>query len=175
MKTLTEKPADATHWSTRGLAKSSGMSQPTVSRIWKAFGLKPWLEDTFKLSTDPLFVDKVRDIVALYMNPPERAVVICVDEKTQVQALDRTQPVFPLLPGRPNGARMTMSAHGTIDLYAAQPDHRHGHPPAHRPAPGLEFKKFLDPSTSRCPQGLKVHIVWTIPRRTRPRPSTAGS
>ncbi len=84
VKTLTEKPRDATHWSTRGLAKSLGMSQPTVSRIWKAFGLKPWQEETFKLSEDPLFVEKVRDIVALYLNPPERAVVICVDEKTAV-------------------------------------------------------------------------------------------
>ena len=97
VKTLTEKPKDATHWSTRAMAKATGMSQPTISRIWKAFGLKPWLEDTFKLSSDPLFIDKVRDVVGLYLNPPERAVVLCVDEKTQVQALDRTQPVFPAL------------------------------------------------------------------------------
>ena len=110
VKTLTEKPDNATHWSTRGLAASLGMSQPTVSRIWKAFGLKPWQIDTFKLSTDPLFVDKVRDIVGLYMHPPDHAVVVCVDEKTAVQALDRTQPVLPLLPALPNACRMTTSA-----------------------------------------------------------------
>ena len=119
VKTLTEKPRDATHWSTRGLAKSHGMSQPTVSRIWKAFGLIPWQADTFKLSEDRLFVDKVRDIVALYLNPPERAVVICVDEKTAVQALDRTQPVLPLLPGTPERMSHDYVRHGTIDLYAA--------------------------------------------------------
>ena len=108
VKTLTEKPTDATHWSTRGLAKATGMSQPTISRIWKAFGLKPWLEDTFKLSSDPLFIDKVRDIVGLYMNPPERAVVLCVDEKTQVQALDRTHRCSLCCQVPPNDARMTM-------------------------------------------------------------------
>jgi len=101
------------------MAKATGMSQPTISRIWKAFGLKPWLEDTFKLSNDPLFIDKVRDIVGLYMNPPERAVVFCVDEKTQIQALDRTQPVFPLLPGTPERRSHDYVRHGTIDLYAA--------------------------------------------------------
>jgi len=119
VKTLTEKPTDATHWSTRSLARATGMSQPTIARIWKAFGLKPWLEDTFKLSEDPLFIDKVRDVVGLYLNPPERAVVLCVDEKTQVQALDRTQPIFPMLPGVPERRSHDYVRHGTIDLYAA--------------------------------------------------------
>jgi transposase len=160
VRTLTEKPSDATHWSTRGLAKSLGMSQPTVSRIWKAFGLKPWLEDTFKLSTDPLFVDKVRDIVALYMNPPERAVVICVDEKTQVQALDRTQPVLPLLPGTPERRTHDYVRHGTIDLYAALDLTTgmvtHQLTARHR---AVEFKKFLDLIDKTVPAELKVHIV----------------
>jgi transposase len=119
VKTLTEKPTDATHWSTRSLARATGMSQPTIARIWKAFGLKPWQEDTFKLSEDPLFIDKVRDVVGLYLNPPERAVVLCVDEKTQVQALDRTQPIFPMLPDVPQRRSHDYVRHGTIDLYAA--------------------------------------------------------
>jgi transposase len=96
VKTLTEKPVDPTHWSTRELAKSLRMSQSTVARIWKAFGLQPWQAETLKLSSDPLVVDKMKDIVGLYMNPPDHAVLVCVDEKTAVQALDRTQPVFPL-------------------------------------------------------------------------------
>lgn len=160
VKTLTEKPKDATHWSTRAMAKATGMSQPTVSRIWKAFGLKPWLEDTFKLSSDPLFIDKVRDIVGLYMNPPERAVVICVDEKTQVQALDRTQPVFPLLPGTPERRSHDYVRHGTIDLYAAlnlttgmvihQLTNRHR---------AIEFKKFLNAIDTAVPTDLEIHVV----------------
>ncbi len=160
VKTLTEKPVDATHWSTRGLAKSLGMSQPTVSRIWKAFGLKPWVEDTFKLSTDPLFIDKVRDVVALYMDPPERAVVICVDEKTAVQALDRTQPVLPLLPGTPERRTHDYVRHGTIDLYAAlnltTGMVTHQLTARHR---AVEFKKFLDLIEKTVPANLKVHVV----------------
>jgi transposase len=160
VKTLTEKPADATHWSTRGMAKATGMSQPTVSRIWKAFGLKPWIEDTFKLSTDPLFIDNVRDIVALYMNPPERAVVICVDEKTQVQALDRTQPVLPLLPHTPERRTHDYVRHGTIDLYAALNLTTgmviHQLTARHRAA---EFKKFLELLDKNIPADLTVHVV----------------
>ena len=160
MKTLTEKPADATHWSTRGLAKSLGMSQPTVSRIWKAFGLKPWVEDTFKLSTDPLFIDKVRDVVALYMDPPERAVVICVDEKTAVQALDRTQPVLPLLQGTPERRTHDYVRHGTIALYAAlnltTGMVTHQLTARHRT---VELKKFLDLIEKTVPANLKVHVV----------------
>src|SRR5581483_5640498 len=97
-RTLESKPEAATHWSTRGMAKATGMSRSAVQRIWKAFGLQPQRTDTFKLSTDPLFVEKVRDVVGLYLNPPDRAIVLCVDEKSQVQALDRTQPLLPLEP-----------------------------------------------------------------------------
>jgi transposase len=107
VKTLEETPVDATHWSTRSMAKETGMSQSAISRIWRAFGLKPHLVDTFKLSPDPLFVEKVRDIVGLYVNPPDAALVLCVDEKTQIQALDRTSPVLPFDRGCPSGAPMT--------------------------------------------------------------------
>ncbi len=101
MKTLEELPVDASHWSTRSMAKTMGVSQSAISRIWRAFGLKPHLVDSFTLSNDPLFIEKVRDVVGLYLNPPEAALVLCVDEKTQVQALDRTAPVFPMRPGVP--------------------------------------------------------------------------
>ena len=160
VKTLTTKPADATHWSTRSMAKATGMSQPTVSRIWKAFGLKPWVEDTFKLSTDPLFIDKVRDIVALYLNPPERAVVVCVDEKTAVQALDRTQPVLPLLPHTPERHTHDYVRHGTIDLFAAlnlaSGAVIHQLTARHR---AVEFRKFLDLIDRTVPADLTVHVV----------------
>ena len=160
VKTLTEKPEDATHWSTRAMAKATGMSQPTISRIWKAFGLKPWLEDTFKLSSDPLFIDKVRDIVGLYLNPPERAVVLCVDEKTQVQALDRTQPIFPMLPGVPERRSHDYVRHGTIDLYAALNLTSgmviHQLTARHR---AIEFKKFLEAIDKAVPKGLAIHVV----------------
>jgi transposase len=160
LKTLTSKPADATHWSTRSMAKATGMSQPTVSRIWKAFGLKPWVEDTFKLSTDPLFIDKVRDIVALYMNPPERAVVVCVDEKTAVQALDRTQPVLPLLPHTPERHTHDYVRHGTIDVFAALNLATgaviHQLTARHR---AVEFRQFLDLIDRTVPVELKVHVV----------------
>src|SRR5215213_9266160 len=98
-KTLESTPKDATHWSTRSMAKEVGLTQTAVSRIWRAFGLQPHRQDTFKLSKDPLFVEKVHDVVGLYLNPPERAVVLCVDEKSQIQALDRTAPILPMLPG----------------------------------------------------------------------------
>jgi transposase len=160
IKTLTEKPTDATHWSTRSLAKATGMSQPAISRIWKAFGLKPWLEETFKLSEDPLFIDKVRDIVGLYLNPPERAVVLCVDEKTQVQALDRTQPIFPMLPGVPSRRTHDYRRHGTIDLYAAldlaSGAVLHQLTKRHR---AIEFKKFLQLIDDNVPEKLAVHVV----------------
>ena len=117
--TLETTPEDATHWSTRSMAKHLGMSQSTVSRVWRAFGLAPHKQDSWKLSTDPLFVEKVRDVVGLYLNPPERALVLCVDEKTQIQALNRTQPVFPMLPSTPARASHDYVRHGTSSLYAA--------------------------------------------------------
>ena len=119
VRTLESKPVDATHWSTRSMAAATGMSQSAISRIWRAFGLKPHRQETFKLSTDPQFVDKVRDVVGLYMNPPEKALVLCVDEKTQVQALDRSQPVIPMMPGTPERITHDYIRAGTVDLFAA--------------------------------------------------------
>jgi transposase len=119
VKTLEETPTDATHWSTRSMARATGMSQTAISRIWRAFGLKPHLVDTWKLSSDPQFIDKVRDLCGLYLNPPECAVVLCVDEKSQIQALDRTAPVLPLMPGSPQRRSHDYTRHGTTNLYAA--------------------------------------------------------
>jgi transposase len=119
VKTLEEAPSGATHWSTRSMAAQVDLSQSAVSRIWRAFGLKPHQLESFKLSSDPLFIEKVRDIVGLYLNPPEAAIVLCVDEKTQVQALDRTAPILPLLPGTPARATHDYRRHGTTNLYAA--------------------------------------------------------
>ena len=107
--TLETMPTAATHWSTRSMAKASGLSVPTVHRIWRAFSLQPHRSETFKLSTDPLFVEKVRDIVGLYLDPPDRALVLCVDEKSQIQALDHTQPLLPMRPGKLNGTPTTTS------------------------------------------------------------------
>jgi len=158
--TLETTPKDATHWSTRGLAKQVGMSQSAVSRIWRAFGLKPHLVDTFKLSTDPQFVDKVRDVVGLYLNPPQAALVLCVDEKTQVQALDRTAPILPLLPGVPQRASHDYARHGVTNLYAAL-EVASGKvisqmTPRHR---AVEFKRFLDHIDQQVPAGLDVHVI----------------
>jgi transposase len=160
VKTLEETPVDATHWSTRSMAKATGMSQSAVSRIWRAFGLKPHLVDTFKLSPDPLFVDKVRDIVGLYINPPDGALVLCVDEKTQVQALDRTAPVLPLRPGLPERRTHDYVRHGTTNLYAAL-DVASGHVIAdmterHR---AEEFRRFLNLINRSVPDDLDVHLV----------------
>jgi len=160
VKTLEETPLDATHWSTRSMAKASGMSQSAVSRIWRAFGLKPHLVDTFKLSPDPLFVDKVRDIVGLYLNPPDGAMVLCVDEKTQVQALDRTAPVLPLRPGLPERRTHDYVRHGTTNLYAAL-DVASGQVIAdmterHR---AEEFRRFLNLINRSVPDDLDVHLV----------------
>jgi transposase len=118
-RALESRPADATHWSTRGLAAELGLSQTAVCRIWRASGLKPHRQESFKLSTDPSFVEKVRDVVGLYLSPPERAIVLCIDEKSQVQALDRSQPIQPVLPGRPEKASHDYVRHGTTSLFAA--------------------------------------------------------
>jgi transposase len=160
VKTLEQTPADATHWSTRSMATATGMSQSAVSRIWRAFGLKPHLVDTFKLSPDPLFVEKVRDIVGLYVNPPEAALVLCVDEKTQIQALDRTSPVLPLRPGLPERRTHDYVRGGTTNLYAAL-DVASGHVIAdmterHR---AVEFRRFLNLINRSVPEELDVHLI----------------
>jgi transposase len=118
-RTLETQPTNATHWSTRKMAETSGLSQSTVGRIWRAFGLKPHRADTFKLSTDPFFVGKVRDVVGLYLSPPQKAIVLCVDERPQVQALERTQPVLPMAPARTRRATHDYTRHGTNSLFAA--------------------------------------------------------
>jgi transposase len=159
-KTLEQTPTNATHWSTRSMAEATGMSQSAVSRIWRAFGLKPHRLESFKLSTDPLFIEKVRDIVGLYLSPPEAAVVLCVDEKTQVQALDRTAPILPLLPGTPARATHDYRRHGTTNLYAAL-DVASGLvisdlTERHRAA---EFRRFLNLIDKNVPVNLDVHVI----------------
>src|SRR5207342_1606386 len=119
VRTLETVPPDATHWSTRSLARELGLSQTAVSRIWRAFGLQPPRRETWKLSKDPLFIDKVRDVVGLYLSPPERAIVLCVDEKSQIQALDRTQPLLPMRPGQVERRTHDYTRHGTLSLFAA--------------------------------------------------------
>jgi transposase len=158
--TLETTPKDATHWSTRSMAEHLGMSQSTVSRVWRAFGLAPHKQDSWKLSTDPLFVEKVRDVVGLYLNPPERALVLCVDEKTQIQALNRTQPVFPMLPSTPARVSHDYVRHGTSSLYAAL-DLTTGKVTGalhsrHRASEFLAFLKTIDASV---PADLDVHLV----------------
>lgn len=118
-KTLESKPDHATHWSTRGMAKAVGLSQTAIARIWRAFGLQPHRHETFKLSTDPFFVEKVRDIVGLYLNPPERAIILSVDEKAQIQALNRTQPLLPMTPAQAERGTHDYERHGTTSLFAA--------------------------------------------------------
>jgi len=161
-KTLETKPKAATHWSTRTLAKAAGMSQSAIGRIWRAFGLKPHLAESFKLSTDPYFVEKVRDVVGLYLAPPEKAIVLSVDEKSQVQALDRTQPILPMTPGQAERGTHDYVRHGTTYLFAAlnvatgqvigkcHARHRQ-----------QEFVKFLDHlnATLAKEPGVSIHIV----------------
>jgi transposase len=160
VKTLEEQPPGATHWSTRSLAAATGMSQSAVSRIWRAFGLKPHLSEAFKLSPDPQFIDKVRDIVGLHLNPPEAAVVLCVDEKSQIQALDRSAPVLPLMPGVPERRSHDYVRYGTSNLYAAL-DVASGQvlaemTPRHR---AEEFRRFLNTIDAQVPAELEVHLV----------------
>lgn len=161
-KTLESKPANATHWSTRGMAKALGLSQTAVSRIWRAFGLQPHRQETFKLSTDPYFVEKVRDVVGVYMNPPDRAVVLSVDEKSQVQALDRTQPTLPMTPGQAERGTHDYVRNGTTSLFAAL-DVATGKviSRCHRRHRHQEFLKFLDQIESTVPHedGLMIHLI----------------
>ena len=158
--TLETTPKDATHWSTRAMARRSGLSHNTVSRIWRAFALQPHRTETFKLSADPLFIEKVRDIVGLYLNPPDRALVLCVDEKSQIQALDRTRPLLPLRPGQAERRTHDYVRHGTTSLFAAL-DARTGQVigQCHRRHRALEFRKFLDAIESEVPAELDVHLI----------------
>jgi len=159
-KTLGTKPKDTTHWTIRSMTKEIKLSRPTIHRIWRAFGLQPHRQRHFKLSTDPFFVEKVRDIVGLYLNPPDKAMVLCVDEKSQIQALDRTQPLLPMGLGYVEGVTHDYVRHGTTTLFAAlniatgqvltrcKSRHRH-----------QEFLDFLKHVDANVPQGLKIHLV----------------
>src|SRR4051794_13305627 len=160
VKTLEATPKGATHWSTRSMAREVGLTQSAVLRIWRAFGLQPHRQETWKLSKDPQFIDKVRDVVGLYLNPPERAVVLCVDEKSQIQALDRTAPILPLLPGTPERATHDYQRHGTSSLYAAL-DITTGKVigSLHSRHRAIEFKKFLTTIDKEVPDDLAVHLV----------------
>ena len=160
VRTLESKPPDATHWSTRSLAKACGLSQPTVFRIWRAFGLQPHRTETFKLSRDPLFIEKVRDIVGLYLDPPDRALVLSVDEKSQIQALDRTQPLLPMRPGQPERRTHDYMRHGTTSLFAAL-DVATGQVigRCHARHRSREFRKFLDVIESQAPKDLDIHLI----------------
>ena len=159
-QTLRTTPADATHWSIRSMAAETGFSHTTIRRMWVAFGLHPHRSQTFKLSNDPLFVDKVRDIVGLYLSPPNRALVLSIDEKSQIQALDREQPVLPMMPGVPERRTHSYVRHGTTSLFAAL-DVASGFVigkcyKRHRAA---EFLKFLKEVDAQVPDGLDIHIV----------------
>ncbi|MFF8690563.1 IS630 family transposase, partial [Streptomyces sp. NPDC015232] len=159
-KTLESTPKNATHWSTRSMAKEMGLSQSSVSRIWRAFGLQPHRSETFKLSTDPYFVDKVHDVVGLYLDPPERALVFCVDEKSQIQALDRSQPVLPMMPGVPQRTTHDYVRAGTTTLFAAL-EVATGKVigSLHRRHRAEEFKKFLIKLDKEVPAGLDIHLI----------------
>lgn len=159
-RTLESKPSNATHWSTRGMAQAMGMSQTAVSRIWRAFGLQPHRQETFKLSTDPLFVEKTRDIVGLYLNPPVKALVLCVDEKSQIQALDRTQPILPMAPGMAERRTPDYLRYGTTTLFAAL-DVATGKVigELHRRHRSSEFLRFLRTIDASIPAGIEAHLV----------------
>lgn len=159
-QTLKQKPPNATHWSCRSIAKQTKISKSTVQRIWSTFGIQPHRQKHFTLSTDPFFVEKVRDIVGLYLNPPDKAMVLCVDEKSQIQALDRTQPVLPMGLGYLEGITHQYQRHGTLTLFAAldlatgevitQCKKRHRH---------QEFLQFLNHIEANVPKALDIHLV----------------
>src|SRR5438445_1826140 len=160
VKTLETTPRDATHWSTRSMAAGTGLSRPTINRIWRAFGLQPHRAESFKLSNDPQFIEKVRDIVGLYLNPPQGALVLCVDEKAQIQALDRTQPVLPLAPGMAERRTHDYRRHGITSLFAAlnvATGEVLGE--LHRRPRSVDFRKFLDRIDAEVPVDLEVHLI----------------
>jgi transposase len=158
--TLESTPKNATHWSTRSLAAACGLSRSSVHRVWRAFALAPHRSESFKLSTDPLFIDKVRDIVGLYLNPPDKALVLCVDEKSQIQALDRLQPILPMRPGQVERRTHDYKRHGTTSLFAAL-DAKSGKviSQLHRRHRSLEFRKFLAKIEAEVPPGFAVHLI----------------
>jgi hypothetical protein len=158
--TLNQTPRDATHWSTRSLSKKLGLSQSTVSRVWRTFGLQPHRAETVKLSTDPLFIDKVRDIVGLYLDPPLKAIVLSVDEKSQIRALNRSEPILPLAPGLPERRTHDYLLHGTTTQFAA-PDVATGRVigELHRRHRAKEFLKFLATIERNVPAALNVHLI----------------
>jgi transposase len=160
VKTLETTPRDATHWSTRSMAAEVGLTQNAILRIWHAYGLQPHRRENWKLSTDPLFIDKVHDIVGLYLDPPERAVVLCVDEKSQIQALDRSAPILPMRPGTPERVTHDYKRFGTSSLYAAL-DVESGAviSALHQRHRAIEFKKFLQAIDREVPDHLDVHLV----------------
>jgi len=158
--TLERTPKDATHWSRASMAAETGLSRSTIGRIWREFRLKPHLVETFKLSSDPLFIEKVRDVVGLYLDPPERALVLCVDEKSGIQALDRSAPVLPMMPGMPERRTHDYVRSGTTTLFAAL-DVASGQVigSLHRRHRALEFRKFLTKIDTEVPDELDVHLV----------------
>ncbi len=160
IRTLESTPKGATHWSTRAMAKRAGISRMAVSRIWRAFGLRPHRSETFKLSSDPQLVEKVRDIVGLYLNPPDRALVLCADEKAQIQALNRMQPILPMGPGQIERRTHDYFRHGTTSLFAAlvvKTGEVIGQ--FHRRHRSLEFRKFLDHIDTQVPPDLEIHLI----------------
>jgi transposase len=160
VRTLETTPCGATHWSTRDMAKATGLSAMTISRVWRAFGLQPHRTETFKLSPDPQLIDKVRDIVGLYLNPPQHAVVFCVDEKPQIQALDRTAPLLPLRPGQVERRTHDYTRHGTSSLFAAlNVGTGQVLTARHRRHRAIEFRRFLDHIDASVPPTLDVHII----------------
>lgn len=160
VRTLETTPRGATQWSTRGMAKATGLSHMTISRVWRAFGLQPQRIETFKLSPDPLLIEKVRDIVGLYMHPPDHALVLCVDEKSQIQALDRTMPLLPMRPGQAERRTYDYKRHGTTSLFAAL-DVKTGKVigEMRRRHRSTEFRKFLDRIDAQAPADLDVHLI----------------